>query len=311
MDNILVQNFVCDEFEIALGKLVGTGSNSYVYQCEKFRSNTCNMLVAKCTKEPTRYYSFQLQYESMLKTMEFRDENIIIASPVFWGMCKDIGEVLIMNEMQNLYSVDFIINNGLYYGELIIRNIAKAIAFLHNNHISGYDIELFWDVINNKLVVLDIGPLYTFDVSYETMLKEHWKSLQDNRIGRWNMLSLILPINRTDELKNCDAFANDLLDELLLGIDERTMALHLENVAKIHAINIIGKLSENYRMQYLKLFKKTYLDEIEHIQFANVQYINCFEKVLSNKKLAATAKLYYSKNDTLCKMSCSATSEWV
>lgn len=301
---------MCGEFEITLGKLIGIGSNSYVYQCEKFKNHTCNLLAVKCTKNPIRYYSFQLQYESMLKCKDNNYEDIIMVSPIFWGQCKDIGEVLIMKEMKNIYNIDFVINNGVYYGELIISNIAKAIAFLHNNYISGYDVEFFWDVINNKLVVLDIGPLYTFNVSYETMLREHWKSLQCNEMGRWNMLSLILPIDRAEVVKNNDVFTNDLLEELLLKIDENSMALHLEDVAKIHSINIIGKLNKASRTKYLKLFKKVYLDEIKNVQFANVQYINFFEKFLSNKKLFAIAKLYYPKKETLCHMSCSSISEW-
>lgn len=311
MKRILVRNFENDECKILLGKCIGSGSNSYVYQCEEYNSYSCDSIVAKCTKTPTRYSSFQLQYEAMLKCSKMKDENIVIVSPIFWGISSELGEVLIMNEMTNLYSIDFIINNGFYYGDFIIRNIAKAIAFLHNNNISGYDIELFWDALYNRLVILDIGPLYTFNVNYETMVKQHWESLKCNRIGRWNMLSQIVPINRAEEVKNNDVFADELLEELLYEIDERTMELHLENVAKIHAINIIGKLNKTIRKQYLKLFKKVYLEEIGDTQFANVQYLNYFERTFTNKKISATAKLYYSKSEIFCKMSCSSSCEWI
>ena len=146
-----------DDGRFSIGpEIINRGSNSVVYEAHREGKIDATKYVAKCSIDSSNYISFNLQRHSYQLCNEIFDEDIIV--PKVYGYYKDnrIGEILILEKVEDIYDIDFIVNRGYYYAEIVISKIAKAISTLHNHSISGYDIELYWNPNLNKLVLLDV-----------------------------------------------------------------------------------------------------------------------------------------------------------
>lgn len=290
---------------IRLGKKIGEGSNSYIYDVYPIGNNP--LLVAKCSKNNKNYVSFNLQYNSFLKCESLSDDSLIVPKVYLYGQADSIGDVLLIEKMENLHDISFIINNSLFYGEVIIKKIAETIAKLHNMGISGYDVEFYWNADTNQLVLLDIGPQYTIDCSCEEMLYNHLQLEENNPMGIWNIVSQIIPVQEAkDYFSKRTIFEENRLANL---IDNNSMTLHIINVAKIHALSIMSKLTLQKQEYYLKIFLREYKRVRETISINSALYIKSFKKTVEEKNMFAEACLYYSTVETLCKESCAVQLE--
>lgn len=290
--------------EIILGNKIDSGSNSNLYDI--VNGQDTNFLVAKCSKNAENYVSFNLQYHSYLACRQIFDINEYIIPQIYlYQKRADIGDILVMEKIENFFDIDFVINGSFYYGDIVIKRIARAIACLHNNGISGFDIELYWNAAENKLVLLDIGPMFTFDVSYEEMLLQHWNMEEENSMGRWNIISQILSADESKEIFKTKKFGDVSLEYIYGFVDWNTMALHIENVAKVHALYIFGKLGKANRKKYLDIFIEEYKKNIIRMSINNIKYMKDLQKSVVQNITKAKAKLYYSTIETLSEESCS------
>ena len=294
--------------EIVLGDKINSGSNSNIYEVESINGQNVNSLVAKCSKNAENYISFNLQYHSYRTCRKiFNMNEYIVPRMYFCGKYDRIGDILLMDKMDGFFDIDFIINGSFYYGDLVIKEIARAIAQMHNNKISGFDVELYWNPKENKLVLLDIGPMFTFDLLYNEMLLAHWNMEKENAMGRWNIISQILKEEDAKEIYESGNMENISLEYIMHFIDENTMSFHIENVAKVHALSVFGKLAEPSRKRYLDIFIKEYEKNIQRMSINNIKYIKELKSTILKKTTKAKAKLYYSKAEkTLSEESCSA-----
>ncbi|MDE7251627.1 MAG: hypothetical protein K2O32_01590 [Acetatifactor sp.] len=290
--------------EIILGDKIDSGSNSNLY--EIVDSQDVNFLVAKCSRNAENYVSFNLQYHSYLTCQSiFNTNEYIIPQIYLYKKQKGIGDILVMEKIEDFFNIDFVVNGSFYYGDIVIKRIAKAIAWLHNNGISGFDIELYWNIVENKLVLLDIGPMFTFDVSYEEMLFQHWRMEKENDMGKWNIISQILSVEESKQIFKSQKFGDVSLEYIVGFVDWNTMSLHIENVAKVHALYIFGKLSKANRKKYLDIFLEEYKKNIIGMSINNIRYMKELQKVITENITKAKAKLYYSTMKTLSEESCS------
>lgn len=293
-------------FNMSLLKLIGEGSNSYIFDIEH-QYKTDEKLVGKCSKNSRNYVSFNLQYNSFCACELLCGSGIVIPHIYLYGKSKDIGDILVMQKIENIYEISFIINNSLFYGELIIKKIAETIAKLHNIGISGYDVEFYWKADTNQLAVLDIGPQYTFGVTYEEMLAKHFYIENNNSMGQWNIISQIIPQQEAKKWFNCiEKFDFSILTDY---IDPNTMNLHISNVARIHALTIIAKLSTYKQKYYMDIFAKEYKKHRVRLSICGSIYLRGFVDAIISQDKNADACLYYSKVTPLCRESCSVSLE--
>lgn len=282
---------------INLGDRIGRGSNSFVYNI--IDEDNC---VAKCSKNNKNYVSFNLQYNSFKECETLVDDRIIVPKVYGFGQSEGIGDILLMEKIENLYDISFVINNSFFFGEIIIKKVAEAIAKLHNMGISGYDIEFYWKVDTNQLVLLDIGPQYTFDCSCEHMICKHLELESKNRMGVWNIVSQIIPKEEAKKYFNSiDEFDLDSLEQFM---QDNAMSIHISNVAKIHALSIISKLTLQKQEYYLNIFMKEYRKTRKNFSIDSANYLTAFKRAIKNRIMFAEANLYYSSVETLCKESC-------
>lgn len=292
--------------ELMLGDKINSGSNSNLYEIELAGSQGMIPAVAKCSKRAENYISFHLQYHSYLMCRKMFDAKEYIIPQIYFYEKRDaVGDVLVMEKIDDFFEIDFIINGSFYYGDIVIKRIAKAIACLHNSGISGFDIEFYWNALENKLVLLDIGPMFTFNVSYKEMLQEHWEMEKGNAMGRWNIISQILSVEESKEIFKSKKFEDVSLEYILRFIDMNTMLLHIENVAKIHALYIFGKLIKANKKRYLDIFIKEYKKNINELSINNMKYMKGLRTSVVKNITEAKAKLYYSTMETLSEESCS------
>lgn len=166
---------------ITIRDIIGNGSNSNVYDVSS--DDLPKASVAKCSKNHSNYVSFNLQYNASLKVINsITDLCVIIPDIYMYGYSQNLGEILVMEKVENICQLDLIINNSIGEGLLIIRTVATFIAHLHNVGISGYDIEFYWKLDSRQLVVLDIGPLDTFNCSSKAMICSHWHQENENNL---------------------------------------------------------------------------------------------------------------------------------
>lgn len=303
---VIVNHFKTEEKRrINLGDRIGEGSNSFIY--DVISSANSIPYVAKCSRNCNNYVSFNMQYNSYLGCYMLGEYSIIVPKILLYGQCSGIGDVLIMEKIENLYDLSFIINNSLFYGEIIIKKVAEGIARLHNMGISGYDVEFYWKADINQLVLLDIGPQFTFDINYSDMLSQHLEIEKDNLMGTWNIISQIVPEAEAKEYFNkIKKYDQSRLEEF---IDAKTLQLHIMNVAKIHALTIICKLSLHKQKYYLEIFLNEYKKRSETMSINSRLYLREFRNTVENKSTYGEAYLYYSKVKTLCRESCSVQLE--
>ena len=301
MDLNAVNSITKEKIKFSLGELIGKGSNSNIYELYT-QSKYADSVIGKISNNNKNYVSFNLQYNSFLLCQSLNNYGVLVPRIYFYGQVDELGEILIMQKLEELYDLSFIINNSLYYGELVIKKVAETLARLHNMGISGYDVEFYWNPQINQLVILDIGPQYTFDINYDEMLNRHFYMEKNNPMGKWNLVSQIIPEDEAKKwFSNIESFdENDLLEY----IDPSTVTMHVANVAQIHALSTISKLSQHKQKQYLDIFLKEYKKHRKAMTLNTAEYIKKFSGVVENGYLSAEANLYYSKVKTLCRESC-------
>lgn len=296
-----------DDGRFSIGpEIINRGSNSVVYEAHREGKIDATKYVAKCSIDSSNYISFNLQRHSYQLCNEIFDEDIIV--PEVYGYYKDnrIGEILILEKVEDIYDIDFIVNRGYYYAEIVISKIAKAISTLHNHSISGYDIELYWNPNLNKLVLLDVGPEYTIGIDTFSSIRKHWEIEKDNYMGLWNIESQILEAEWAKQIFKTKAVKDQSVETVLQYINPSSLTMHIENVAKVHALSIFGKISPGNRSRLLDIFIKEYKKNCEQLDMDSQRYISSLKKgVLSNLN-KAKAKLYYSMENTLSEESCYA-----
>lgn len=289
------------EIEVDIGDQIGEGSNSKVFEA-KIKDET-RKLVAKCSKSAENYVSFNLQYNAFLACKDFEQYNILIPKVICYGKSKEIGDILMLEKIDNIYDIPIIINNGLFYGEIILKKIAEAVARLHNIGISGYDVEFYWKADTNQLVLLDVGPQYTFDIAKEEMIKNHFLLEHNNFMGMWNVFSQIVP---PDMAKNFyKGLSTYLENDVIQFLEDRALERHICNTAKVHALSVISRLSLSKQNYYLDLFVREYKKQRIVSSIDSAWYLKAFREAVINREQKAKACLYYSKVETLCEESCS------
>lgn len=285
--------------DIQLGNKINEGSNSYIYEVS-FEGED---YVAKIPKEKVRYISFYLQVKAMKKVLRYKDKiNFKVPNVVYYSLTdKNYGEILIMEKMKNIYPIDFMIRQQLVDYQFIVVEVAKAIAFLHSISISGYDIEFFWDVLENKLVLLDINQEYTIGYTTQEMLKNTFEMEihMQNTMGMWNISSCILEKQAAIKVYETNAIHSVTLEDLNNQIEDNSVQLHIENVAKSHYIQVICSINKAMRTQATQLYLNTYKRSCVSSDFQKALYLSCFEKANKKQIKSCTVKLYYSKNETI------------
>ena len=289
---------------VVLGKIIGSGSNSKIYNVLKINENTQKEALAKCSINKENYVSFNLQRKSIEKCHQTPCSSIVIPQILSYGKSKEFGEVLIMKKISNLHDIHFIINHNLYYGDILIKELAKAIAYLHNNNISGYDTEFYWEAESKKIAILDVGPLNTIGVNSTQMLQKHWNIESENIVGRWNIVSQIIPCYMAKEMYKTNKLLEIDLNYVAQYLDNRTMDLHIRNTARIHALSTFGRLNIDNKDRYLNMFIKEYKKNLKKTNIDYFRYIKYFEDAILADLREAKATLYYSNVEPLCEMSC-------
>lgn len=289
---------------IKLGEKIGEGSNSFVYDVV---DDNGSLYVAKCSKSSKNYVSFNLQYNSLKRCESLVNDRLIVPKVILYGQADSVGDIMVMEKLDNLYDISFIINNSLFYGEIIIKKIAESIAKLHNIGISGYDVEFYWKADTNQLVMLDVGPQYTFGYNYEDMICKHLEIELNNFMGKWNIISQIIPMQEAKKyFSRIDSFDISCLKKFM---NDDSMNIHITNVAKIHALSTVSKLTLQKQQYYLNIFLKEYKRVRDALTISSAIYLKSFRQTIQNRNMYAEACLYYSNVETLCKESCAVQLE--
>lgn len=288
---------------ITIRDIIGNGSNSNVYDVSS--DDLPKASVAKCSKNHSNYVSFNLQYNASLKVINsITDPCVIIPNIYMYGYSQNLGEILVMEKVENICQLDFIINNSIGEGLLIIRTVATFIAHLHNVGISGYDIEFYWKLDSRQLVVLDIGPLDTFNCSSKAMICSHWHQENENPCGKWNLVSQILPIEQSKKIFAA-SLDNIKIEQVLEYINPESVYIHIQNVARIHALLLIAQIANPH--QYLRIFISYYKKNINILSHDSITYLRYFKNTVLSNINEAEVCLYYSMANVLCKESCSVS----
>lgn len=290
--------------DVYVHEKIGEGSNSLVYSCEVVGGEDIGNAVVKIPPDPKRYVSTKLQAYSYEKASIICDAKISIPKVYSYNISNEFGDLLLLERKDNIYSLDFIIKNNLYYTDEIIILVAQALAKLHKLKISGYDLEFFWDVVNNQLVLLDIGPCFTFDNNVREMLDKHFEIEEKHINGRWNIISQILPCEYAKSIFENHMITKINIDDLLNYMENDAIKLHIKSVAETHALALFRSLPQCAINRYIKLFKRSYIRECGEYSISNIIYLKAFEMALQSGKKDAKVQLYYSKEKTLSKTSC-------
>ena len=125
-------------------------------------------------------------------------------------------------------------------------------------------------------------------------------------MGLWNIESQILEAEWAKQIFKTKAVKDQSVETVLQYINPSSLTMHIENVAKVHALSIFGKISPGNRSRLLDIFIKEYKKNCEQLDMDSQRYISSLKKgVLSNLN-KAKAKLYYSMENTLSEESCYA-----
>ncbi len=285
--------------DILFEKPINRGSTSIIC-CMRDNLNC----IAKCSLPGKVYKSFNLQHNALQKCHSIFEKEIWFPKIYDYIQDEKYGDIIIMEKIEHLYSTDLILSNGLYYPEIVIKRIAKSIAILHNLGISGYDVEFYWQPLVNRLVVLDIGPAYTFGFTTDEMLAGHWKLEEKNYMGKLNIISEILDKETTKRIFEKEIINSSLIENLQRCIQKDSNIRHIKDVAQVHALNILSFANASNRIKYLKIFVGEYKKYVDDFNYYYAFYIKSFEEVIKRRILKAEARLYYSKENTLCKETC-------
>lgn len=280
--------------------LIGKGSNSKVYRCIYNGTE----YAAKIPHSLDRFISCALQVDAM-KLCEKQQLSFVLPKVVFYDDLSDKwGEILVMEKLNDIYPVDFLMRTGIIDREYITAGIAKAIAELHNIGISGFDAEFYWSFEYKKIVILDLGPRYTIGYTAAQMIEKHYDIINGcgNRMPLWNIVSELL-----DEQIAMRYYPGIISGELLPDIGELINAAdntaeqkHIRGVASNHYLQLFGECPLSSKNACVDLFLKTYLRECN---IANFIYVNSFREAFTDNISNSEAFLYLSKHKTLSKMS--------
>lgn len=286
-----------------LGDIIDSGSNSRIYSVIKNNGKHCSNLIAKCSENSKNYISFNLQYHSYMNCFDKLGVNYIIPKIIWYEQECEIGDFLIMQKLENLQEINVFFDNQLC-NDNIIKKLAIAMALLHSISISGYDIEFYWNEYEEKIAILDIGPMYTFGVSTSDMLYKHLEIEKNNFMGQWNIISQIADVEYAKAIFKNHDISDANFDFLYSMIEPDSVFLHIRDVASLHALYFFGKFSLQKRKEMVDIFISEYKKNISKISFFNSFYLGHLKKAVYNNITKATAQLYYSTVDTLCKESC-------
>lgn len=288
-------------YEWVLGRKINGGSNSELFECA-YKNVEC---VAKLPKVQERYISFHLQVDAMVSLAKTSDPNFLVPKVLYYGMDNPLyGEILIIEKMNDIFPVDFMLRTGMVERRLMIIRIAQAIAALHRLSISGYDVEFYWSPEKNCLVLLDIGPRFTINVTTEQMLHMHFEAERSNRAGIWNIVAAIAARETAIELYETNSFMSVAEDILLNTLDEQSVQRHIEDIAGNHYVQLIGSLAEVDKEEAVRVFIRIYKQSCgKSLTIQMMEYLSAFIHAHKTKKSSSTAKLYYSKSNTLSEMS--------
>ena len=286
---------------VELGEIINTGSNSHIREVLSLNNRRVEGLLAKCSKQADNYISFNLQFLSYTKCARANLPGAVLPEIICYGMSQGIGEILIMRRLSGLREIYSVTAQRPELSRTVIRKIAETISALHDMGLSGYDMEFYWDADKNELVILDIGPEQTIGVSSREMLAQHWRMEANNLIGRWNIISQTMPKDDAKEIFLNRRISFVGIEEILGYINEDSVKLHVENVAQIHALSIIGRQDEHNQNKSLETFTAHYKHKSNPDK---IRYIKEFENAVSDKKQTAKARLYYSTVENLSEVSC-------
>lgn len=281
-------------------KLIGKGSNSKIYSCY-LDGKECAVKVPHDTE---RFISCALQVDS-LRVCQETDISFVTPQVIRYDKHHDTwGEMLIMERLNSIYPVSFLMRNGMVERELIINCAAKAIAELHSLGISGFDVEFYWSFEHNKLALLDIGPRYTIGYASDEMVGKHYVYAVENQnwMTLWNLVSELIDSNEAIPLFHKIVQGNKIpqVEQLQNAVSEVAEQEHIQGVARNHYLQLIGDCPSHLQEKMKTLFIKKYFS---YSKEANFLYAGTFVNAGREGITSSTVCLYYSKYNTLSKMS--------
>lgn len=292
---------------IILNRKICSSGKSNIIRCELSDSlEYRNKIVVKCPKNTKYFNSYNLQYISynLFKNIKSKYKNIISPQVIFYGKNSVLGECMIMSEIPEMIPIDIIINNDHTQADEIIRSIAKAISYMHELGVSGFDSEFYWDIKQHKLIVLDIGPPYTFLSDVNETIYKQFEAEKNNEVGFINLVSQIVPQEVFYRLKTKSLIHNITIQEILKMDNLYSNKFHIKNVAKVHALDILGRLKPDIQKKLLTIFQNEYFSNLHKITELNMCYLNEFKNIIYRNESVASARLFYPKKKSIGK-SCS------
>lgn len=286
--------------EVDTNNLIGTGSNSKVFCCYLDGVS----YAAKVPHTPDRFMSCFLQVESLLRCQKSKTSFVTPNVVMYDQKNNKWGELLVMDKLENIFPVSFLIRNGMVDREFIISSAAKAIAELHDLGISGFDVEFYWSYAHKKLALLDLGPSHTIGCSSREMIRKHYEYAvsKKNWMTLWNIISELLKSEQSIDIFDQIMKGVNLppLEKLQDAVDERAEQDHIRGVAKNHFLQLIGDCSQCMQGKAVSLFIRKYFSSTSAPSYA---YASAFEDAYKQQITSSTAYLYISKYHTISKMS--------
>jgi tRNA A-37 threonylcarbamoyl transferase component Bud32 len=287
--------------ELIIGKKINEGNYTVLHKCN-FKGEQC---VVKITKNTTHYVSLKYQFDAMHCLQGIPSPAFRIPKVYDYHIFENIEkEALIMENINTLLPLRFVLQNVLYDKNEIIEKIAYAISALHDNGISGYDTEFFWSMAEEKIIVIDLGPRYTINCNTIQMLEQHINLMREIPWGLYNIVGDIVPdeILKTMLRSNARISMNKIPGlELLQYLSSDNISKHITNVAKMHYVQIMGCFPPNEREKMLPLFINAYTQRAHYNQL----YLESFVEGYSYNICKHNAFLYYPIAKTASRMGCS------
>ena len=286
--------------EIDTSQLIGKGSNSKVYSCLLDGRE----YAAKVPHNAERYISCALQVDSLI-TCQKANTSFVTPNVIQYEAHHDNwGEVLVMDKLNKIYPISFLIRKGMLDREYIISCAAKAIAQLHSLSISGFDIEFYWSYEHKKLALLDLGPRYTIGYTCSEMVAKHYEYaiINQNWMATWNLVSELLDSNEALDLFSEIVHGNKIppIEKLQRAICEFADQEHIQGVARNHYLQLIGDCPKYLQKKMTNLFIKKYIASTKAPSHC---YAGAFESAYKEDIKSNIAYLYISNNSTVSKMS--------
>ena len=251
-----------------------------------------------------RFISCALQVDS-LEACQEADISFVTPKVIRYDKYHDIcGEMLVMERLNKIYPINFLMRNGMVEREIIINCVAKAIAELHGLGISGFDVEFYWSFEYNKLALLDLGPRYTIGYTGAEMVRKHYEFALErhNWMTLWNIVSELLDCNESLLLFQKIIQNNETpqVEYLQNAVSEGAEKKHIQSVARNHYLQLLGDCPRYLQKKMKSLFIKKYMSYFENVNFL---YVDAFSNAYREGITSNTAFLYFSKFSTLSKMS--------